>query len=61
MPRILVMTEPSARIDAPVLLDEAVRPEHLVDDHAAAQLIERIGWAVTDASDAEREGRRVHA
>jgi hypothetical protein len=38
-----------------VLLDESVYPEHLGDDHAAAQLIERIGWAVTDANDVERQ------
>lgn len=55
MPRILVMTDPRESRDAPVLLDEAVRPEHLFDDHAAAQLIERIGWAVTDANDVERQ------
>jgi hypothetical protein len=53
MPRILVMTEPRERHDTPVLLDEAVRPEHLLDDHAAAQLIERIAWAVTDANEVE--------
>ena len=53
MPRILVMTEPEESRETPVLLDEAVRPEHLLDEHAAAQLIERIGWAVTDANDVE--------
>jgi hypothetical protein len=59
MPRILVMTDPNQHPDAPVLLDEAVRPEHLLDDHAAAQLIERIGWAVTDANDVERQAVRA--
>lgn len=54
MPRIIVTTEHSERPDAPVLLDEWVYPEHLHDDHAAAQLVERIGWAVSDASDVER-------
>jgi hypothetical protein len=54
MPRIIVTTEQSNRPDAPVLLDERVHPEHLSDDHAAAQLVERIGWAVTDASNVER-------
>jgi hypothetical protein len=55
MPRIIVTTEQSKRPDPPVLLDESVYPEHLGDDHAAAQLIERIGWAVTDANDVERQ------
>jgi hypothetical protein len=54
MARIIVTTDAGSRIDAPVLLDERVRPEHLSDDHAAAQLIERLGWAVTDADAAER-------
>jgi len=50
MVRIIVTTEQSD----PVLLDEHVGPEHLSDGHAAAQLIERLRWAVTDAEDAER-------
>jgi hypothetical protein len=53
MPRIIVTTEESKRPDAPVLLDEWIYPEHLCDDHAAAQLVERIGWAVNDASEVE--------
>ena len=54
MPRIIVTTEGSARPDAPVLLDEWVYPPHLQDDHSAEQLIQRIGWAVSDADDLER-------
>jgi hypothetical protein len=57
MPRIIVTTEQSDRPDAPVLLDEWVYPEHLCDDHAAAQLVERIGWAVNDATEVERHRR----
>jgi hypothetical protein len=37
-----------------VLLDERVCPEHLSDGHSAAQLIERLGWAINDAENAER-------
>lgn len=55
MARIIVTTEQSERPDAPVLLDEWVYPDHLSDEQAAAQLIERIGWAVTDADDVERD------
>jgi hypothetical protein len=54
MARIIVTTEPSDRPDRAVLLDEWIYPDHLCDDHAAAQLIERIGWAVSDAYDVER-------
>jgi len=31
------------------LLDEDVCPEHMSDQHTASQLLERLGWAVTDA------------
>lgn len=49
MARIIVTTEQSKRPDGPVLLDEFVCADHLTDDHSAAQLIERLGWAVIDA------------
>jgi hypothetical protein len=58
MARIIVTTEQSERPDTPVLLDEWVYPDHLCDEQSAAQLIERIGWAVTDADEVER---RQHA
>ena len=59
MARIIVTTERSERPDAPVLLDERVRPEHLSDDHSAAQLIERLGWAVNDAENTQRAERAL--
>ena len=49
MPRIIVTTDPTAQHAAPVLLDERVNSIHLNSDHAAAQLIERLGWAISDA------------
>ena len=54
MARIMVTTDQGERPSPPVLLDECVRPEHLSDDHSAAQLIERLGWAINDAE--ERAG-----
>jgi hypothetical protein len=57
MPRIIVTTDPvsSEPIDeSAVLLDEHVHSVHLSTDHAAAQLIERLAWAVGDAENAER-------
>jgi hypothetical protein len=54
MARIIVTTDPSERPDDPVLLDEFVCPDHLSDDHSAAQLMERLGWAVTDAENTQR-------
>jgi hypothetical protein len=54
MARIIVTTDPTSEHAAPVLLDESVYAIHLDDDHNAAQLIERVGWAVNDAEDAQR-------
>jgi hypothetical protein len=56
MPRILVTADPSSSdlaAKTPVLLDEQVRSVHLSTDHAAAQLVERLAWAVSDAENAE--------
>ena len=49
MARIIVTTEPSQQLAGPVLLDESVCPDHLNDKHSAAQLVERLAWAVVDA------------
>ena len=55
MPRITVTADPvsSSSGDAPVLLSESVHSVHLSTEHAAAQLIERLAWAVSDAEEAE--------
>jgi hypothetical protein len=60
MARIIVTTDPTtegaapAADAAPVLLDERVYSIHLGNDHDAAQLIERVGWAITDAEEVQR-------
>ena len=63
MARILVMTDPLDRRrsamptgETPVLMDEHVSSVHLVDGHAAEQLIERLAWAVSDAEEVEAHG-----
>jgi hypothetical protein len=67
MPRIIVTTDQTERGDAAVLLDEQVQMVHLSTDHSAMQFIERLGWAISDAEDAERvqvprqARRRTHA
>jgi hypothetical protein len=55
MPKITVTADPvsSAPGDAPVLLSESVQSVHISTEHAAAQLIERLAWAIRDAEDAE--------
>ncbi len=54
MARITVTTDPTTRHASPILLDESVYSIDLSDDHAAAQLIERLGWAIADAENAQR-------
>ena len=57
MPRIIVTTDPvSSELTGttPVLLDEHVHSVHLSTGHAAAQLVERLAWAISDAEHAER-------
>lgn len=56
MARIIVIPDTPRRpsIDAPVLMDEHVRPDHLADEHLSHQIIERMAWAVADAQDAPR-------
>jgi len=58
MARIIVTTDPTTDHPAPVLLDESVYSIHLTNGHNAAQLIERLGWAISDAENAQR---REHA
>jgi hypothetical protein len=60
MPRVMVIANQTSRFIGPILLDERVESLHLSNDHSTTQLIERLGWAVADAEDAERteRGRR---
>jgi hypothetical protein len=54
MPRIIVTTDASPfRPETPVLLDEEVQSVHLSSGHAAAQLVQRLAWAIDDAEAAE--------
>jgi hypothetical protein len=53
----MVITDDARPGNIPVLLDERVNSVHLSTDHAATQFIVRLGWAISDAEEAER----VHA
>ena len=53
MPRILVMSESSDERASAVTLDERVSSAEMQSGHNAAQLIQRVGWAVHDADTAE--------
>jgi hypothetical protein len=56
MPRVEVRTEGRGRVDA-TLLTEHVPAELLADHHYAAQLVERLRWALVDA---EQEEQAIH-
>ena len=53
MPTILVKSNTRTEQGSTVTLEETVEPEQLASDDHAAELIERVGWALTDAQDAE--------
>ena len=54
MARIIVTTELHSDQQKPtILLDEQVHSVHLSTGHAAAQLVERLAWAILDAEQAE--------
>ncbi len=53
MPRIIVEALPSDG-DAPVMtMAERVLPSDLESEYFASQLIERLGWAISDAKAVE--------
>jgi hypothetical protein len=59
MARIIVTADPSERDGSSVVLEERVYPVHLASDHSAAQLIERLAWAVSDAERRAQATERV--
>jgi hypothetical protein len=58
VPTIIVLSNGCADRESAVTLTENIQPEHLASKHHAAQLIERVEWAVTDAKEAEEIGPR---
>ncbi len=53
MPRVIVVSESATPSEATTTLDERVTPADIRSGHHAAQLIERVGWAVHDADAVE--------
>jgi hypothetical protein len=53
MPTIIVISNASTEQGSAVMLSEDIQPEQLASEHHAAQLIERVGWAVADAKETE--------
>ncbi len=56
MPQIIVTAKPAElQGEEAVMLREQVSVSDFESQHFANQLVERIGWAVSDANDVERE------
>jgi hypothetical protein len=56
MPQIIVTAKPAElQGEEAVMLREQVSISDFESQHFANQLVERIGWAVSDANDVERE------
>jgi hypothetical protein len=53
MPRIVVEALPSDTGQPVMVMAERVLPSDLESEHFASQLIERLGWAVSDAEAVE--------
>jgi hypothetical protein len=54
MPLVIVLADCRYTHGKQVVMQERVVPDHLESDHSSAQLIQRIGWAIVDASELER-------
>jgi hypothetical protein len=54
MPRIRVTTDPTRACDVAVVMDERIAASDMDSDHFANALVQRIGWALSDADQAER-------
>ena len=55
MPEILVVTSSTDGDAEAILLRERVTLADFESDHFCDQLVERVGWAVIDADEAEHE------
>jgi hypothetical protein len=56
MPQIIVTADRgSTQDDSAVMLRERINVSDFDSDHFAAQLVERLGWAVSDADEAETD------
>jgi hypothetical protein len=58
MPQIIVTAgRASDPREEAILLRERVSPTDFESDHFQSQLVERLGWAVVDADEAEQDTR----
>ncbi|HTX33120.1 MAG TPA: hypothetical protein VMD09_17200 [Solirubrobacteraceae bacterium] len=60
MPQIIVTAGDSAELEGRVMLRERINTSDFESERFAVNLLERLGWAVSDAADAEQDGPEVH-
>ncbi len=58
MAQILVVTDSREEAESTIVYRERVMPTDLESDHFSGQLVERVGWAVSDADRIEHEDLR---
>ena len=59
MPQIIVTADQVGdRQEPPVMFRERVNLSDFESEHFAAQLVERLGWAVSDADKIDRESAK---
>jgi hypothetical protein len=58
MPQILIVTDSPGNAGE-VVYRESVSAVHLATEHSGGQLVERLAWALDDATLAERRARQV--
>ena len=51
MARVIVKTDTGSTEDSHVVMEETLECAHLADEHSAAQFVERLGWAISDADE----------
>jgi hypothetical protein len=54
MPLVIVLADCRHTGHKEVVMQERVVPAHLDSDHSSSQLIQRLGWAIVDATDLEQ-------
>jgi hypothetical protein len=55
MPHIIVTADGTEKgVEGPVMLNERINATDFESGHFAARLVERLGWAVADADEAEK-------
>jgi hypothetical protein len=55
MPQILVVADTAEEAGSTVVYRERVLSSDLESDHFSGQLVERVGWAVSDANELEEK------